>query len=85
MQANSEGRLLRGANAIKDYVNDKLAGGTPFSRSAIYRMIESGRLPVTKLGGDRSEIFTTTAKVDQALGLAPHANDVPTTAESAAA
>lgn len=69
MQANSEGRLLRGADAIKDYLNERMKGGSPVTRAAVYRMVESGKLPVTRLGAKGTEVWITTTRVDQAFGL----------------
>ena len=62
-------RLLRGAQAITDYLNSKLEGGRPVSRAATYRMIENGKLPVKKLGEKGAEIWANTRDLDALLGL----------------
>lgn len=71
MQGLSENGLLRGAQAIADYLNSHLAGGQPVSRAAVYRMIESERLPVTRLGNKGTEIWARTRDVDNLLGIEP--------------
>lgn len=63
--------LLRGAKAITDYINSRMAGGDPLSVHATYRFIEAGKISVTRLGGKRTEVWTTKRKVDEAFGLEP--------------
>jgi hypothetical protein len=70
MQAPSDRGLLRGAQAIADYLNSRMIGGKPVSRSAVYRMIEGGKIAVTRMGEKRSEMWSTRAEVDRSLGLA---------------
>jgi hypothetical protein len=61
--------LLRGAKAITDHINSRLVGGSPLSVHAAYRLIEEGKIPVTRLGGKRAEVWTTKRRVDEAFGL----------------
>jgi hypothetical protein len=56
--------LLRGAEAIRVYLNRRLIGGKPLSRGAVYRLIEEGRLPVTRFGGARTEVWARQADID---------------------
>lgn len=64
-------RALRGAEAIRTYVNSLLGGKSePVSRSALYRMIGSGKLPVSRLSENkRAEVWSTERKIAAALGL----------------
>lgn len=80
MQEKSEGRLLRGAAAITDYIRERQGGGKPITRAAVYRMIESQKLPITRLGPKGTEIWTTTTRVDEAFGLAEPALTEPAAA-----
>jgi len=66
--ASSDG-FLRGAQAIADYLNCLMIGGRPVSRAAVYRMVETGKIPVRRLGEKRSEIWARKCDVDQLLGL----------------
>lgn len=74
MQAQSTGRLLRGGTGIMEHIRKMQAGGTPVSRAAVYRWIESGKIPVFRQD-PKGEVWTTTDLVDQAFGLAPRAVD----------
>jgi hypothetical protein len=71
MQGNSDTGLLRGAQAIADYLNSHLVGGTPVSRAAAYRMIEAGKIPVTRLGNKGTEVWARRRDVDKVLGIEP--------------
>jgi hypothetical protein len=73
-QPLSSDRALRGAMAMRDYINSRLGGGPRVSRPAVYRMIETGKIPVTRLA-DKGEVWSTTGRIDEALGLSP---DTPT-------
>jgi len=69
VQQGSENGVLRGAKAIMDHVNSRMAGGRPYSRAAIYRMVSEGKLPARRLGPKGSELIATAKAVDAALGL----------------
>lgn len=70
MQAFSSGNgVLRGARAIMDHVNSRMAGGRPYSRAAIYRMVSEGKIPAHRLGSKGTELIATANAVDAALGL----------------
>jgi hypothetical protein len=71
MQALCENGLLRGAQAIADYLNSLMIGGQPVSRAAVYRMIESGKLPVTRLGSKGTELWARKRDLDKLLGMEP--------------
>jgi hypothetical protein len=71
MQAVSENGLLRGAQAIADYLNAKMIGGQPVTRAAVYRMAAGGKLPVTRLGSKGTEIWARSSAIDKLLGLEP--------------
>jgi hypothetical protein len=58
------GGLLRGAEAIRVYLNRRLIGGKPLSRDAVYRLIEEGRLPVTRFGPKGAEIWARASDLD---------------------
>jgi hypothetical protein len=73
LQAPTSDGLLRGAKAIADHINSRMAGGEPLSVHAAYRLIVAGKIPVTRLGGKRTEVWTTKQKVDDAFGLTPPA------------
>jgi hypothetical protein len=47
---NGANDLLLGATALQGFINAELAV-SPLSRSQIYHLIETGRLPAGKLGG----------------------------------
>lgn len=70
MQAQSTGRLLRGGTGIRDHIRKRQAGGPLVSRAAVYRWIESGKIPVFRQD-PKGEVWTTTDLVDQAFGLVP--------------
>lgn len=61
----SEPTLVRGAQAIADYLNKQIICGKPLSRAAAYRLIEDGRIPVTRLGKKRSEVWARRSDLDQ--------------------
>jgi hypothetical protein len=56
--------LLRGAEAIRVYLNRRLVGGKPLSRGAVYRLIEEGRLPITRFGPKGAEVWARQADLD---------------------
>lgn len=56
--------LIRGAQAIADYLNRRLAGGRRLNKKAVYHMVETGRLPVSRLDGGR-EIWARQADLDK--------------------
>ncbi len=62
--------LIRGAQAIADYLNSKIAGGPPISRAAVYRMAEDGKIKVFRLGAKKSEIWSTTGHLDKVISSA---------------
>lgn len=70
MQGNSDDGLFRGADAIADYLNSRMIGGKSVTRWAVYRMINSGRLPATRLGEKGSEIWVRKGDLDRLLGIA---------------
>jgi hypothetical protein len=75
-QMQAETGILRGARAIMEHVNGRMAGGRPYSRGAIYRLISEGKLPVRRLGPKGTELISTAEAVDAALGLSDQpAND----------
>lgn len=57
--------VIRGAQAIADYLNAMIVGGEPLTRAAVYRMIEDGRIPATRLGRGRTEVWAHKADLDQ--------------------
>lgn len=59
------GGLLRGAEAIRVYLNRRLIGGKPLSRGAVYRMIEEGLVPVTRFGRKGAEVWARQADIDR--------------------
>jgi hypothetical protein len=61
--------FLRGAQAIADYLNGLVIGGRPVSRAAVYRMVETGKIPVKRLGEKRSEIWARKCDLDRLLGM----------------
>lgn len=69
MQAPSSDGLLRGAKAIAEHINSRIAGGEHISVHAAYRLIEGGKIPVRRLGGKRTEVWSTKKQVDEAFGL----------------
>jgi hypothetical protein len=69
MQEDSKDGLLRGAQAMADYLNSQLIGGKKWTRSAIYRMVEDEKIPVVRLGHKRSEILARKSVLDKALGI----------------
>ena len=69
MQHGLENGVLRGAKAIMDHVNSRMAGGRPYSRAAIYRMVSEGKIPAHRLGPKGTELIATAMAVDAALGL----------------
>jgi hypothetical protein len=73
MQAPTSDGLLRGAKAIANHINSRMAEGEPLSIPATYRLIEAGKIPVTRLGGKRTEVWSTKQRVDEAFGLTPPA------------
>jgi hypothetical protein len=68
MQLASDG-LLRGAQAIADYLNSLMIGGQPVSRAAVYRMIEAEKIPVTRLGDKGTEVWARKRDLDKLLGI----------------
>jgi len=58
------GGLLRGAEAIRVYLNRRLIGGKPVSRVTVYRMIEAGVIPVSRLGRKGAELWARQADLD---------------------
>ena len=61
MQESSEtdDDIFRGVEGITDELNRLVKGGPKFTRSAVYRMINDGKIPAFRLGGKRSQIYTT--------------------------
>lgn len=59
------GGLLRGAEAIRVYLNRRLIGGKPLTTKSVYRLIEEGRIPITRFGGARSEVWARTDDIDR--------------------
>ena len=64
MDVDQAGGLLRGAEAIRVYLNRRLIGGKPLSRGAVYRLIEEGRLPVTRFGPKGGEVWARQVDID---------------------
>lgn len=58
-----------------DHVNSRMAGGRPYSRAAIYRMVSEGKIPARRLGPKGTELISTAQELDVALGLADAARD----------
>ena len=56
--------LLRGAEAIRVYINRRMIGGKPLSRDAVYRLIEEGQIPVTRFGSKGAEVWARQADLD---------------------
>lgn len=56
--------LIRGAQAIADYLSGQIVCGKPISRAACYRLIEDGRIPVTRLGKKKSEVWARKSDLD---------------------
>lgn len=61
----NDGGLLRGAEAIRVYLNRRMIGGKPLSRGAVYRLIEEGRLPVTRFGPKGAEVWARQDDLDR--------------------
>ena len=61
MQESSEADadIFRGVEGITDELNRLVKGGPKFTRSAVYRLIADGRIPVFRLGAKRSQIYST--------------------------
>lgn len=70
-------KVLRGIRAITEHANSRLAGGEPLSVHSVYRMCSSGQIRTQRMGGKRSELWSTTDWVDEAFGLAREA-EAPT-------
>ena len=67
MPENIEGAggLLRGAEAIRRYLNSRMIGGKPLSLGAVYRLIDEGKLPVTRFASRKGgEIWARQADLD---------------------
>lgn len=60
---------------MTDYANSRLAGGKPWTRSAMYRLIESGTIRVTRLGNKGTTVLATKNAIDEALGLIAGADE----------
>jgi hypothetical protein len=56
--------LLRGAEAIRVYLNRRMIGGKPLSRDAVYRLIEEGQIPVTRFGAKGAEVWARQSDLD---------------------
>ena len=66
MQEQTEGRLIRGAGNIADYINTLSDESSQISRATVYRWIESGRIPVVRMTeGKRSEVWSRTGWIDK--------------------
>lgn len=62
---NEQSGLLRGAEAIRVYLNRRLIGGKPLSLGAVYRLIEEGQLPVTRFGAKGAEVWARQDDIDR--------------------
>ncbi|WP_343347604.1 hypothetical protein WJT74_05060 [Sphingomicrobium sp. XHP0239] len=72
MENEAEPRALRGAAAIMGYANSRIEGDGKLSIRAVYRLCEGGDIRCRRLGGI---LMSTTLWVDEALGLAPAADE----------
>lgn len=59
------GGLLRGAEAIRVYLNRRMVGGKPLSRGAVYRLIEEGVIPTTRLGKKGAEVWARAEDIER--------------------
>ena len=64
-QLAETGGLLRGAEAIRVYLNRRMIGGKPLSRDGVYRLIEDGRIPVTRFGAKGAEVWARQDDLDR--------------------
>ena len=62
------GGLLRGAEAIRVYLNRRMIGGKRLSRESVYRLIHEGRLPVIRFGDNKNaEVWARSTDLDRLL------------------
>jgi len=65
MDQQSDG-LLRGAEAIRVYLNRRMIGGKRLSRESVYYLIHEGRIPVTRFGSAKNaEIWARQVDLDR--------------------
>jgi len=63
---DQSGGLLRGAEAIRVYLNRRLIGGKPLSRGSVYYLIENGKIPVTRFGSNKNaEVWARQVDLDR--------------------
>jgi hypothetical protein len=63
---DQSGGLLRGAEAIRVYLNRRMIGGKRLSRDSVYHLIHEGRIPVVRFGSAKNaEIWARQVDLDR--------------------